>query len=79
MFINNELIFSIDKLQISTYFVTMSVKSISKTLNTLDYFLESDSRKGIGLKEICDHLGFKKSAAHHMLATICDKGLFGVQ
>jgi len=52
----------------------MSVKSISKTLNTLDYFLESDSRKGISLKEICDHLGFKKSAAHHMLSTICDQG-----
>jgi len=52
----------------------MSVKSISKTMDTLDYFLESDSSKGISLKEICDHLGFKKSAAHHMLATICDKG-----
>ena len=52
----------------------MSVKSISKTMDTLDYFLESDSSMGISLKEICDHLGFKKSAAHHMLATICDKG-----
>ena len=32
-------------------------------MDTLDYFLESDSSKGISLKEICDHLGFKKSAA----------------
>ena len=52
----------------------MSVKSIFKTLDTLDYFLKSDSTKGVSLKEICDRLGFKKSAAHHMLSSICDKG-----
>lgn len=52
----------------------MSVKSIFKTLDTLDYFLSSNSTQGISLKEICDRLGFKKSAAHHMLSTICDKG-----
>ena len=50
----------------------MSVKSIFKTLDTLDYFLKSDSTKGVSLKEICDRLGFKKSAAHHMLSSICD-------
>ena len=37
----------------------MSVKSIFKTLDTLDYFLKSDSTKGVSLKEICDRLGFK--------------------
>ena len=52
----------------------MSVRSIEKTLDTLDYFLRKDARNGIALKEICDELGYKKSAAHHMLSTICDKG-----
>ena len=52
----------------------MSVKSIEKTLATLDYFINSKSVDGLALKDICAHLGFKKSAAHHMLATICSKG-----
>ena len=52
----------------------MSVKSIEKTLSTLDFFINSKSKDGLALKDICAHLGFKKSAAHHMLATICSKG-----
>ena len=52
----------------------MSVKSIEKTLSTLDFFINSKSTDGLALKDICAHLGFKKSAAHHMLATICSKG-----
>ena len=52
----------------------MSVKSIEKTLATLDFFINSDSKLGLSLKEICASLGFKKSAAHHMLSTICSKG-----
>ena len=52
----------------------MSVKSIEKTLATLDYFINSDLSKGLALKDICSDLGFKKSAAHHMLSTICAKG-----
>jgi IclR family acetate operon transcriptional repressor len=52
----------------------MSVKSIEKTLSTLDFFISSDSKNGLALKDVCAALGFKKSAAHHMLSTICSKG-----
>lgn len=52
----------------------MSIKSIQKTLNTLDFFLNNDSISGFGLKDLCSQLGFKKSAAHHMLSTICNSG-----
>ena len=52
----------------------MSVKSIEKTLSTIDYFVSSNSKNGLSLKDVCGELGFKKSAAHHMLATICSKG-----
>ena len=52
----------------------MSIKSIEKTLNILDFFLNSKTKLGVGLKDLCFALGFKKSAAHHMLSTICNKG-----
>jgi IclR family transcriptional regulator, acetate operon repressor len=52
----------------------MSVKSIEKTLSTLDFFINNINPSGLSLKEICAGLGFKKSAAHHMLATVCQKG-----
>jgi IclR family acetate operon transcriptional repressor len=52
----------------------MSIKSIQKTLNTLDFFLNNKSISGISLKDLCFELGFKKSAAHHMLSTICNNG-----
>jgi DNA-binding IclR family transcriptional regulator len=52
----------------------MSIKSIEKTLNILDFFLNSKTKLGVSLKDLCFALGFKKSAAHHMLSTICKKG-----
>lgn len=52
----------------------MSIKSIEKTLNIFDFFLNSKTNSGISLKDLCFALGFKKSAAHHILSTICKKG-----
>ena len=52
----------------------MTVKSIEKTLSTLDFFINNLKTGGLSLKEVCASLGFKKSAAHHMLATVCQKG-----
>ena len=52
----------------------MSVKSIEKTLSTLDFFISNMKPGGLALKDVCASLGFKKSAAHHMLATVCQKG-----
>ena len=52
----------------------MPIKSIEKTLDTLDFFLSNKTKLGVSLKDLCITLGFKKSAAHHMLSTICKNG-----